>query len=157
MLLPTRNAVWPSLVGISFERCVKYHRHIGRWTFLNMVAHFVAMITVYKIDVLSPRANRWGCGNLYGLLAGISMLLMVLSAVEPVRRYSYELFLALHMMAFPVLVFSVLHVRDTLPHLILPIVLYVADFALRMYQWSRTVKVVSVQAFRFSQVSSVEI
>jgi hypothetical protein len=146
LLLPTRNAVWPRLVGISFERCVKYHRHIGRWTFINMVAHFVAMLLVYGKDVLMTRSGRFGEGNLYGLLAGISMALMVLSSAEPVRRYSYELFLALHMMAFPVLIFSVLHVRDTLVHLILPLLLYSADWVIRIYQWTRTASVVSVQA-----------
>ena len=85
-------------------------------------------------------------------MPGISVALMVLSAAEPVRRYSYELFLALHMMAFPVLIFSVLHVRDTLFHLILPLILQCADFALRIYHWSRTVNVVSVQALSFSKV-----
>ena len=59
-----------ALVGISFERCVKYHRHVGRWTFVNMVAHFLALVVVYGRDVLSTRAGRWGEGNLYGLLAG---------------------------------------------------------------------------------------
>ena len=58
------------LVGISFERCVKYHRHVGRWTFVNMVAHFVALVVVYGSDVLTTRPGRWGEGNLYGLLAG---------------------------------------------------------------------------------------
>lgn len=58
------------LVGISFERCVKYHRHVGRWTFINLIAHFVALVVVYGSDVLTTRAGRWGEGNLYGLLAG---------------------------------------------------------------------------------------
>lgn len=93
LLLPTRNSVWPALVGISFERFVKYHRVIGRWTFINLVCHFVAMWVVYDVDCLSTRRTRWGYGNLYGLLAGISTLLTILAAAEPIRRRSYELFL----------------------------------------------------------------
>ena len=71
--------------------------------------------------------------NLFFFVLGISMALMVLSAAEPVRRYSYELFLALHLMAFPVLVFSVLHVRDTLFHLILPLILQVMYVYIYIY------------------------
>jgi hypothetical protein len=52
LLLPTRNAVWPSVLGISFERCVKYHRIVGRCTFINLIVHFVAMVMVYGSDVL---------------------------------------------------------------------------------------------------------
>jgi len=146
LLLPTRNAVWPAIVGISFERCIKYHRIIGRWTFINLLVHWIAMIIVYGSDILTVRSGRWGEGNLYGTLAGISMALMVLSAAEPIRRRYYELFLFLHMMAFPLLIFSVLHNRDTLVHLILPLALYSVDWIIRIMQRCRNVKTLSAQA-----------
>jgi len=145
LLLPTRNSVWPALVGISFERFVKYHRVMGRWTFINLVCHFVAMWMTYDVDCLTARRGRWGYGNLYGLLAGISMLLAVLSAAEPIRRKSYELFLALHMMALPSLLFAVLHVNDTLMHFIVPLALYTLDWAIRIHQWTRRAQVLSAE------------
>ena len=157
LLLPTRNALWPYVVGISFERCIKYHRIVGRCTVINMIVHFVGMYLVYGTDALFLCDNggtcRWGEGNLFGVLAGWSMILMALSAAEPVRRRSYELFLALHMMAFPTLIFAVLHVRNTLAHLILPIVLYLVDFALRLYQWMHSVKIISASALPGSEGS----
>jgi hypothetical protein len=41
ILLPIhKNSVWIYLFGCSFERSVKYHRWIGRWSFLMMTLHF---------------------------------------------------------------------------------------------------------------------
>ena len=50
------------------------------------------------------------------------------------------------MLAIPALVFSVLHIRNTLVHLILPLVLYAADLGIRIYAWSRKVDLTAAEA-----------
>ena len=40
-----------ALLGISFERCIKYHRIVGRVTLVNLLAHWIAMTLVYGVGI----------------------------------------------------------------------------------------------------------
>uniref|UniRef100_A0A7S4NWH9 FAD-binding FR-type domain-containing protein n=1 Tax=Guillardia theta TaxID=55529 RepID=A0A7S4NWH9_GUITH len=148
LFLPTRHSLWPSLIGISFERLIKYHRIVSRVTFVVMIIHLILMSAQYGfLQMFTVTDTLWGFGNLFGMLAGIGMLLIVLFALEPVRRSAYDLFMAVHLLAFPVLVLAVLHATDTVVHLIPPLALFVFDFLLRMYQWMINVKVQEVKVY----------
>jgi len=148
LFLPTRHSLWPSLIGISFERLVKYHRIVSRVTFVVMILHLILMLAQYGfLQMFSVTDTLWGFGNLFGILAGIGMILMVLFALEPVRRSAYDLFMAVHLLAFPVLVLAILHATDTVVHLIPPLALFIFDFLLRMYQWMINVKIKDAKVF----------
>merc|ERR1711871_1402827 len=44
LLLPvTRTSPWVVLLGIPFERAVKYHRWLGRWAYLGITVHGMSM------------------------------------------------------------------------------------------------------------------
>ncbi|EKX41936.1 hypothetical protein GUITHDRAFT_141673 [Guillardia theta CCMP2712] len=87
LFLPTRHSLWPSLIGISFERLIKYHRIVSRVTFVVMIIHLILMSAQYGfLQMFTVTDTLWGFGNLFGMLAGIGMLLIVLFALEPVRR-----------------------------------------------------------------------
>eukprot|EP00960_Hanusia_phi_P071342 767530-Hanusia_phi.AAC.7 len=70
LLLPTRNSIWPALIGISFERCIKYHRVVGRVTFFFLFAH-----AVFMIGKDSSLASHCNCQVCHGM--GISVLYLM--------------------------------------------------------------------------------
>mmetsp|Transcript_33729 Transcript_33729/g.82917 ORF Transcript_33729/g.82917 Transcript_33729/m.82917 type:complete len:772 (-) Transcript_33729:2926-5241(-) len=147
LMMPTRNSVWVGLVGISFERMVKYHRCLGRMTVFTMVVHGAVMVKHWGIsDVFSADHTCFGYGKLWGSLAGICVLLgLGVGAHEVVRRTNYDAFLLAHTVAFPALISAGMHATDFFYFLIVPIALYALDYGMRIMHWRRPVLISKAQ------------
>ncbi|CAI5737219.1 unnamed protein product [Hyaloperonospora brassicae] len=108
LLLPVaRLPVWAALFNSSFERMVKFHRWLGLVLNIVLIVHVVQASDV--VDVLSD-VQYGEVTPLYGFVALVSFLLMLVLALEPVRRLCFEVFYLTHrVLSIVGLVFSILH------------------------------------------------
>ena len=139
----TRRSVWHFAFGLSFERAIKWHRFVARMAVLSMLVHALVLIYHHGVGVLfhtSPLPA--GIAAIFGTLAGGCMLLMSLSAFEPIRRRVFELFFYVHIPLFAsTVVFAALHSVYARYYLIAPVALYLFDWLLRFRNSARSVTV----------------
>ena len=144
----TRRSVWHFAFGLSFERAIKWHRFVARMAVLSMLIHALILIDFNGIQVLfhtSPLPH--GIAAIFGTLTGACMLLMALSAFEPIRRRVFELFWYVHIPLFlSTIVFAALHSEYARYYLIAPVGLYLIDWLLRFSNTARSVTVVESAA-----------
>jgi len=96
----TRNSLAHYILGISWERSVKWHRWVARW--------FVFITTCHAIMSLVRTPKRFGIlagdnieiGYTWGLVAWIFEMLFVFFTFDFVRRRLWEAFYFTHMLAF---------------------------------------------------------
>ena len=140
----TRRSVWHFAFGISFERAIRWHRLVARMAVLSMLVHALLLIRLSGLEVLLHSAPLpHGIAAYWGSLAGACMLLMSLTALEPIRRRVFELFWYVHVPLFTsTIVFAALHSEYARYYLIAPIALYLADWLLRFSNTARSVTVV---------------
>ena len=140
----TRRSVWHFAFGLSFERAIKWHRFVARMAVLSMLIHALLLINLAGLSVLFHTTPLpAGIAAIYGTLAGGCMLLMSLTAFEPVRRRVFELFWYVHIPLFvSTVVFAALHSVYARYYLIGPVALYAVDWLLRFSNTARSVAVV---------------
>ena len=140
----TRRSVWHFAFGLSFERAIKWHRFVARMAVLSMLGHALVLIDFNGLGVLLHTAPlKHGIAAIFGTLAGSCMLLMSLSAFEPVRRRVFEAFWYVHIPLFmSTVVFAALHSEYARYYLIAPVGLYLVDWLLRFSNTARSVTVV---------------
>ena len=136
-LLPvTRASVLLRLLGTSYERAAVVHQ-LAAMTALAITAAHVAR-TAQELgakSLASTAENASGHGNAYGTAAATLMATMALLASGPVRRYSFMLFKASHLVMFPVaLLLACLHAKRMIGYVVPPLVLWALDRALA---WGR--------------------
>jgi len=147
-LLPvTRHSLWAPLLGCSFERAIKFHRWVARGFMLNVLLHALEMCDTFGFSAATElEPNAAGEGNLYGTIAAILMAVIMLGALEPVRRHAWEVFLVSHMAYLPTLVLICLHATDLQYVVLVSIALYAADMMLRTFtQTFRGCKVLKLE------------
>ena len=140
----TRRSVWHFAFGLSFERAIKWHRFVARMAVLSMLIHAAILVYSNGLQVLFHTTPLpAGIAAIYGTLAGACMLLMSLSAFEPIRRRVFELFWYVHVPLFlSTIVFAALHSMYARYYLIAPVGLYAIDWLLRFSNTARSVAVV---------------
>jgi predicted ferric reductase len=117
-ILPvTRWSPWMKLVGLSFERGLTLHRWVSAGSMILTAVHGIGIAVEYgnsplKVDYLF----RWNDGDLpvnplAGTLAGFAMIVLGVTALAPVRRWCYELFLLGHALYPAIFALSILHTR----------------------------------------------
>ena len=110
LLLPaTKQSVWFHLLGVPFERALKYHRGLGALTYLFVTLHMVLWYLKWAIDstlfhnIVSTHELKitpaWVHGDnptvVTSELAWLALTLMIGVSIFG-RRRSYELFYYLH-------------------------------------------------------------
>ncbi|KAL9658776.1 hypothetical protein ABK040_005930 [Willaertia magna] len=136
LILPiTRYSVLMVVFGVSFERGVKFHKWIARFTLLNTTVHGVTMVILnadgldYLIQMDVPDFQ------LLGIIAYFCMVIIVAFTFEPIRRRFWELFKTVHLLfGIPVLILVNLHAsgyKTMLPVMGFSLVLYAIDHLLR--------------------------
>src|SRR5690606_19138955 len=106
----TRNTIWVWFFGIPFERAIKYHRWIGRWTYGFFTLHGIFMV-IYNAQrnniayIISTLRTDYGY-VFAGLVAWACFTLMVLFTFGFIRRKIWELFYYSHFLFIPGLVFA---------------------------------------------------
>jgi predicted ferric reductase len=130
----TRNSMWIHVFGLSFERGIKFHRWFARLAIIATVVHLAAMVhSGYDAFETISYAQYTG-GNLYGTLALVAALLLLVTSIEPVRRRLFEAFYIVHLpLAFAALLLAALHAPLLKLMLILPAMLYAIDLVARIY------------------------
>lgn len=149
-LLPVaRNSIWTVLLGIGFERAVRFHRYVSRITIICLLGHIITMTQEFDTSILtSSQTTGSGRGNVYGIVAAAFMFAMTLLSLEPIRRRTWELFYYTHYCFLFVLVFACLHSTTCFYLCIGPIVLYAFDRVFRIYKGqAESARVIQDQSF----------
>lgn len=134
LLLPVaRIPLWNFVFGTSFERMIKFHRWLGISLLPIIIIHLVKAVD--RLDDIFSTEKFGEVVPLYGFIAFCALVSMSLLAIEPIRRYLYELFYFSHrILGVVALVFMILHSPKFIGvALVVPIVLYVAGLLLRWY------------------------
>jgi predicted ferric reductase len=150
----SKTGIWTRVLGLPFERGLRFHRLLARYTLVLMAVHF-ALASSYQ-PFLSFRATpgRAPVVTAFGFLAFVCFCTVALTAVDLVRRRIFEAFRFMHYLTYPALGLVVLHLPARvfglpymLPTLYLgaPVALYAIDLALR---WAQTCLPASLVAMK---------
>src|SRR5690606_17507476 len=121
------------LWGISFERAIKFHRWIARWTLVVMLLHFIMMLVAWGSKVIDH--SYFLNPPIYGIVAlGVWMIQAAL-AYETVRRKVFELFYYPHLLLPWIgIAFATLHTIKAIYFMIPALGLYVIDRVIFYYK-----------------------
>ena len=110
MLPNSKSPVWMVLVGSPFERAIKYHRGLAAISLWAAASHLI-LASYLLPDRLFSSALQGNAIPLYGMLAFICFAAMGLSALPSFSKKSYRIFLLVHYLHIPLIVFLCLHVN----------------------------------------------
>ncbi|KAJ3175071.1 hypothetical protein HDU87_006468 [Geranomyces variabilis] len=135
-----RNSILVFLLNLPFERAIAYHRYIAYGAILLIAAHGATYIGLYASKTAYPNgigSQLWDGGptgvNFSGLIAWIAMALLAITSLPWIRRHAFEVFYRLHVPLFVVFVaFAAIHEGQAIGILVLGLILYAADVALRV-------------------------
>lgn len=138
----TRNSVWLPILGIPFERAIKFHRWLGRLALLYTFIHGLTMVLIKNPEILwANTLTIEGSGVVYGTISFVLFVVITLFSTECIRRKHFEVFMTAHFLFIPAIVLACLHDHFFIYPLSVPIVLYVGDRVLRKYKSSSKVEV----------------
>ena len=165
LILPIgRRSVVLEAVNLSWEQSVKYHRWVGYYTFLLVVAHCAMYIAVWVHGNGQPRFDPdgfminhnlvpWGCNacdeaqqrqlriNFFGLAAFALMTIMIVFSLPWIRRHRFELFYYTHHLFIFVLIFLCLHYPGSFVYLIPGVAVYMVDKLYPLFAYRSTGRV----------------
>ena len=176
MLFPVaRQSVLLVSFGIPFERALAFHRRMGVWVLVLMLAHFFGMLISHAVYYHHGEPNRparvyypgvgraeagrkamarmlkWEIGYPHGPpLAGfIALFVMLAIAVAAaVRRSHWNLFAVVHSLYAVLYVLSWIHYPSLMVWSAVPLLLYVGDLFLRNAQaFCNKARIVSVDTY----------
>ncbi|PRP76058.1 ferric reductase-like transmembrane protein [Planoprotostelium fungivorum] len=133
VLPATRNSVLVFLTGLPFERTILFHRWVGRTLVALIAAHFIMVLKFWK-DLEKDWKQEIFRDNttLFGFIAGITSIVLLLTSLPIVRRKTWETFFFTHFLFLVFFVFSYLHTKDYfLPYVISSAVIYAIDRFIR--------------------------
>ncbi len=114
---------WQVVFGTSFERLVKFHRWLGLGLFIASLIHLIL-----ALDQVESIVDTDQVGNvipLYGFIAFLSFALMMILAMEPLRRQAFDVFYWAHrILSIVGFVFAILHSSYVAYGLIFSLVVY---------------------------------
>lgn len=158
LLFPiARNSVVLSIMGISYESSLTYHKLFGTLFLVVALAHVGAALFVYcEVTTLAgalrdlfwpfPVRSFENWDNFTIPIATYVTLISLFtigfaSLYEPFRRYNYQLFLALHHMTYPAMILSLLwHANSSWIYILPPLTIYIVDRFARLFKMSKSVE-----------------
>lgn len=90
----TKTSLWVKLLGVPFDRAVKFHRVLARYTLVVLSLHFALASDVYWFEFWSTRDLKVVTG--WGFVALCIFIFVSLSAIDIIRRRVFEAFKILH-------------------------------------------------------------
>ncbi|BBM97679.1 ferric-chelate reductase [Marchantia polymorpha subsp. ruderalis] len=136
------------LTGVPFERAAKYHIWLGTLTLWLLAMHGTSYIVFFSFGLHQPKILlHWyphDVAVLPGWIALGAGLLMFVTALERVRRKSFDIFFIVHHLYLVFLVFFVFHVA-VVHFYVAPVLLFFLDRFFRMVQSRRKVDVLSAR------------
>ncbi|CAG8477268.1 198_t:CDS:2 [Ambispora gerdemannii] len=146
--LATRNSAFLILLGVPFERVIKYHRWVGRMIFFMIAFHGAYHIQT-KYQSTSIYDTLFGDKKYYtGFWASMSLVVIMITSHSVVRRHAFELFYWSHFIFIFFVAFGILHTEWFLPFVGFGTALYIVDRLVRCFLSYRTVKVESIEAIQ---------
>jgi NAD(P)H-flavin reductase len=154
VLMPvTRHSIWAELFSVPYERALKYHRFLGwtmfMWTTIHMGGKWLSWIKTNDFITIAvqfqsgkTKGNAYNTAVWTGELVWFMLVLLIVSAFNPVRRKRWELFFFTHQLYFPIFIFTVWHCavvpRGGLQYYIFtPAILWAIDQAIRNYRHAK--------------------
>ncbi|CVK95280.1 related to ferric-chelate reductase [Fusarium mangiferae] len=146
LLTASRNNLFASLLRIPSPVLLQYHRWIG----LATVSHATAHVSFNIQHYIETKQVTTSFGNhriQVGLMAWVSLALLLLTALPIVRRRFFEVFYYTHALFFVFVVGASIHASHG-PEFMLPgLLLWGIDRGIRFAYNFRTIQVQSVEAF----------
>jgi len=139
----SKTSLWVHVFGISFERAVKFHRHLSYLMLATTALHLGLLIKINPLWGYPPKLN--GVVMAYGLWAFIAFLIMAATAL--LRRWHFELFRYTHYFFILGTVLTLLHTPKSLPYMWIPCALHFVDFVWRWWGVLRDVSVAKLSIF----------
>jgi predicted ferric reductase len=141
VLLVVRFSPLVAIIGLPFERGIRFHRWLGRFTIASALAHGCKAFA----DDLTVLAG--GEVYIYGLVAASCFFLIFLTSLEPIRRNYFEFFYIPHQLLYlGAVVFACMHKPAVLQYIGWAVGLWVLDRIRRFILGRRTIKTVSIKA-----------
>ncbi|RDY08386.1 Ferric reduction oxidase 2, partial [Mucuna pruriens] len=137
------------LLGLTSERCIKYHSWLGHVAMTLFTSHAICYIVYWAVtDQLSEMLEwkRIGISNVAGELAMVAGLFMWIATIPRIRRKVFEIFFYTHYLYILFIVFFIFHVGIFHACIMLPgFYLFIVDRYLRFLQSRSRVRLVSAR------------
>jgi predicted ferric reductase len=147
--LATRNSVFLTLIGVPFERIIRFHRWVGRMVFIMVALHGFTQIQNRYRATNSAYDALWGDHKQRnGFLALLAVTIVTVTSHSLVRRYAFEVFYWGHFNFIAFFIFGALHNEWFLPFVGFGGALYVADRFIRAMSSLETTRVVGADALQ---------
>ncbi|CAB4380220.1 hypothetical protein RhiirA5_358162 [Rhizophagus irregularis] len=147
--LATRNSVFLKLIGIPFERLIRFHRWVGRTIYFLITFHGSFQIQQsYGISNSVSQALFGTTTNQWGFLAYISLLIIMFTSHSVIRRYFFEVFYWSHFSFIFFLIFGNLHQPEFLLFTVIGMSLYIVDRLTRFIFGFGTINVIGMEAIQ---------
>jgi predicted ferric reductase len=147
--LATRNSVFLKLIGIPFERLIRFHRWVGRTIYFLITFHGTFQIQQsYGISNSVSKALFGTSTNQWGFLAYLSLLIIIFTSHSVVRRYAFELFYWSHFSFIFFIIFGNLHQPEFLLFTVIGMSLYIVDRLTRFIFGFGTINVIGMEAIQ---------
>ncbi|CAG8521182.1 11125_t:CDS:2, partial [Cetraspora pellucida] len=142
--LATRNSIFLKLIGVPFERMIRFHRWVGRTIFFLLSFHASYQIQFYGSlnRILLAGDNV----TLYGFLAYVSLFIIMIMSHSLFRRFFFEVFYWSHFFFIFFFIFGCLHQPQFIVFTIYGFVLYIIDRIIRFVSGFNSVEIVSIEA-----------
>eukprot|EP01104_Vermistella_antarctica_P010765 TRINITY_DN2900_c0_g1_i2.p1 TRINITY_DN2900_c0_g1~~TRINITY_DN2900_c0_g1_i2.p1 ORF type:complete len:653 (-),score=99.91 TRINITY_DN2900_c0_g1_i2:86-2044(-) len=128
-----RKGLLHVILGISFERGIKYHRWTGTIILVFMFLHSAEHLHIYSGKFEAFKDSR----NIFGTVAVGCYVIIFLTSLPFVRRRFYELFHYTHFLFIPYLICAALHESIVWQLFLFPLGLYLIDWLFRIICVSR--------------------
>ena len=148
----TRNCFWMVSLGIDYAHGIKYHRWLGYATFAALLGHcmpyYISWTSqgTFMANAFPKGATadeqRAGWENLFGQIAFLSILIMVLTSINHIRRNYYNVFYYAHHLYIVVIPMACMHYSKFVLWLYPTICLYLIHRILAFSQSRRACEVV---------------
>ncbi|KAG6555840.1 hypothetical protein Mapa_002481 [Marchantia paleacea] len=144
----SRGSPFLRVTGVPFERAVKYHTWLGLICVWILVAHGIAFFAYFPLIHHTSELWRWqsrGIAFFPGIIALGAGILMLVTALERVRRNHFNLFFLTHHLYVVFLLFFLFHCVSQMVYVVTPILFFFLDRFIRMVQSQKSVDILSTQ------------
>ncbi|KAL2613804.1 hypothetical protein R1flu_025496 [Riccia fluitans] len=136
------------VTGVSFERVVKYHTWLGLICIWILIAHGIIFVAYFSSIHHTKELLTWantGIAVFPGIIALGAGLMMLLTALERVRRNHFNIFFVTHHLYLIFLLFFLFHCVSQMVYVVTPILLFFLDRFIRILQSRKSVDILSTR------------
>lgn len=133
-----RGSVISNVLGLSYPEGIRYHRWLGQWVLMLVSLHGLTYWISWAADGRWVEAALRGGQETNHLLGGVTLLCALLlwaTSQEPVRRWSFRVYKAAHLIGFwGFLILGVAHHWSLVWYFVPGLLLYAVDGVFRLHQ-----------------------